>query len=393
MIIHKRKEGVKLMEPYEAIAVQSVFWACQKRDDIKRNLDHIASVLPGYINLASTEGPVKLVALPELALTGATDEHLDWDYRVVLKDLCIDIPGEETNFLGDLCKKFGIYLIAQCKARDLELWPDGDRLFNFAFIIDPNGKVIHKHRKTAVWRYEHSISTCPHDIWDRYVEKFGTDPKKLLEAIFPVARTEIGNIGTLICYEGSFPEAARALAMNGAEIIYRPTYVEPWVGPPRSAWEIQNRSHAIFNTCYVIAPNVGGYYKTPWLIKDWKNAVLSNNSAGHTMMIDYKGSVIHECDYAGCEGFSAGTIDIERLREYRVGAKHLQTFLKDLKVEQYKLIYEAAEAMGGIFPKNDWMKEAPRSLAETDKIVAKNIRKLIDSGIWTAPESMKKQRT
>ena len=92
-------------------------------------------------------------------------------------------------------------------------------------------------------------------------------------------------------------------------------------------------------------------------------------------------------------GLFRRTIDIERLREYRVGAKHLQTFLKDLKVEQYKLIYEAAEAMGGIFPKNDWMKEAPRSLAETDKIVAKNIRKLIDSGIWTAPESMKKQRT
>ena len=64
--------------------------------------------------------------------------------------------------------------------------------------------------------------------------------------------------------------------------------------------------------------------------------------------------------------------------------KHLQTFLKDLRVEQYRLIYEAAEAMGGIFPKNDWMKEAPRSLAETDQIVARNIRKLIDSGIWAA---------
>src|SRR3972149_3486179 len=278
-----------MIEPYAAIAVQSVYWACQKRADIKRNLDYVSRVLPGYINLASTEGSVKLVALPEVTLMGATDEHLDWDYRQGLKDLYIEIPGEETDFLGKLCKEFGIYLIGQCKARDLELWPKGDRVFNFAFIIDPNGKVIHKHRKTSVWRYEHSISTTPHDIWDRYVEKYGPDPKKILEAIFPVTRTEIGNLGTLICFEGSFPEAARALAFNGAEIIYRGTHPEPWVGPPRSAWEIQNRSHANFNTCYVIAPNLGGYYKTPWLVNDWRESTLSNNCTGNSLGNDYTG--------------------------------------------------------------------------------------------------------
>jgi len=380
-----------MIEPYAAIAVQSVYWACQKRADIKRNLEYVSRVLPGYINLASTEGSVKLVALPEVTLMGATDEHLDWDYRQGLKDLYIEIPGEETDFLGKLCKEFGIYLIGQCKARDLELWPKGDRVFNFAFIIDPNGKVIHKHRKTSVWRYEHSISTTPHDIWDRYVEKYGPDPKKILEAIFPVTRTEIGNLGTLICFEGSFPEAARALAFNGAEIIYRGTHPEPWVGPPRSAWEIQNRSHANFNTCYVIAPNLGGYYKTPWLVNDWRESTLSNNCSGHSMVIDYKGGVIHECDYAG-EGFAVGIIDIERLREYRVRSKTLQTYLKDLRVEQYKLIYEAAEKMGGLFPKNRWMKELPsRNLAGTDEVMASIVDRLIELGVFTAPESWKKK--
>jgi beta-ureidopropionase len=380
------------MEPYMAIALQSVFWGCQKRKDIQKNLNHLARVLPGYVSLAGLEGVVKLVAIPEVALTGAIDEHGDWSHIKAMTELYIDIPGPETDFLGGLCKDLGIYMIAQCKARDLDIWPEGDRLFNFAFIIDPNGKIIHKHRKTAVWRLEHQVSTTPHDIFDRYVEKFGPDPKKILEAIFPVARTEIGNIGTLICFEGSFPEAARALALNGAEIIYRPTYVEPWVGPPRNAWEIQNRSHALFNTCYVIAPNIGGFFRNPWLINDWRDSVLSNTSGGHSMVIDYKGGIIHECNCSGAEGFAAGTIDIERLREYRARAKNLQTYLKDLRVEQYKLIYEAAEAMGISFPKNRWMKNLQgRSHAETDKIMEGIVQKLIGLGVWTAPESMKKK--
>ena len=65
---------------------------------------------------------------------------------------------------------------------------------------------------------------------NRYIEKSGPDPERLLEEIFPVVRTEMGNIGTLICAEGSFPEAARALALNEAEIIYRAAYFEPRVG-------------------------------------------------------------------------------------------------------------------------------------------------------------------
>ena len=92
------------------------------------------------------------------------------------------------------------------------------------------------------------------------------------------------------------------------------------------------------------------------------------------MVIDYKGSVIHECDYAG-EGFAAGTIDIEALRWYRVNSK-FQNFLKDLRVEQYKIIYEAAEAMGGIFPKNLWMERPPGKHAEVAKIFTDVIQKL-----------------
>jgi predicted amidohydrolase len=369
-----------MVAQYVAIALQNTIWGIQKRSDIKRNIEHIGNLIGAASRVCELEAPVKLVAICEGGLTGFTDEIFEYDHVRAAKELYIEIPGEETEALGEICKTFGIYLIAQCKARDSELWPDGDRFFNLAFIIDPTGRVIHKHHKTCVFQREHS--TCPHDIWDRFIEVHGTDPQKLVEALFPVTRTEIGNIGTLVCMEGSYPEAARALALNGAEIIYRPTYPEPWVGPTNDVWVIQNRAHAIFNTCYVIAPNKGNYYAAPWAVKDW-HYTMPTISGARSMIIDYHGRILHEVVSSG-DGYSAAILDIEALREFRVVSK-FQNFLKDLRVEQYKLIYEAAEKRGGIFPKNLWMKEPPKGHAETDKIFAKVKRSLIDKGIWTKP--------
>lgn len=372
------------MQQYVCIALQNTFWGIEKRSDIKRNIEHIANLTGAAIWLSGLEGQVKLVALSEGALTGFTDEVFDWDHVQAAKELWIDIPGEETELLGEICKTFGIYLIAQSKARDPELWPEGNRFFNMAFIIDPAGKVIHKHHKTCVFQREHS--TCPHDIWDRFIEMHGNDPQKLVEALFPVARTELGNIGTLICMDGSYPEAARALALNGAEIIYRPAYPEPWVGPSNDVWVVQNRSHAIFNTCYVVAPNLGNYYPAPWLVKDWNYTAPFNVGGARSMIIDYHGRILHECVSAG-DSYSAAILDIEALREFRVMSK-FQNFVKDLRVEQYKLIYEAAEARGGIFPKNLWMKEPPKKHAQIDEIFAKVKKELLDKGIWTRPEKL-----
>ena len=136
-------------------------------------------------------------------------------------------------------------------------------------------------------------STTPHDIYDRWVAVHGDS----LESFFPVADTEIGRIGTIVCYEGSFPETARALAMNGAEVIYRCSYAEPWVG--RGAWEIQNRARALDNTCYVIAPNIG------------------------------------PCSLAPEE---IAPVDVSALRQFRQ-VSGIGSWLKELKTEIYSLIY------------------------------------------------------
>jgi predicted amidohydrolase len=369
------------MKQYEALAIQNTFWGIQKRADIKINIAHISGLIGAAIWLSELEAPVKLVCLSEGALTGFTDEVFDYDHVTAAKELYIEIPGEETEALGEVCKQHGIYLIGQSKARDLEIWPAGDRFFNMVFIIDPQGKVIHKHHKTTVFQREHS--TCPHDIWDRYIELYGKDPVKLLKALFPVCKTDIGNIGTLICMEGSYPEAGRAVAVNGAEIIYRPSYPEPWVGPGNDVWVVQNRAHAIHNTCYCIAPNLGTYYPAPWL-SDKDHTAPFNVGGARSMIIDYTGRILHECASAG-DGYAAAILNIEALREFRADSK-FSNFMKDLRVEQYKLIYDALLSMGGIYPKNLAMKRPPVRHEKTDKLFEEIKEKLFDLGIWTKPK-------
>lgn len=366
-----------MIKQYVAVGVQPTSWGIQKRADIMRNLERIATLISGARSAAELDLPVKLVAIPEVAISGATDEFLDMDHVEAARELYIDIPGEETEFLGELCKEQGFYLIGQCKARDPDLMPD--RFFNFAFIIDPEGKVIHKHRKTNVFPREHSVT--PTDVWDIYIKKYGEDPKKLLDAIFPVARTEIGNIGTLICAEGSYPEAARALALNGAEIIYRASYPEPWVG--NEMCEVQNRSHAIFNNCYVIAPNCGPMHITPWMYKDFRDVMPVDPLGSRSQIIDYRGQIISQ--HVGVvDSYVSGIINIEGLRDYRVRALWLNC-LKDLRVEQYSIIYEAAKAMGGIYPKNLCMNRPPMKHAEKDELIRYIINQLVEKGIYTPP--------
>jgi hypothetical protein len=107
------------------------------------------------------------------------------------------------------------------------------------------------------------------------------------------------------------------------------------------------------------------------------------------MIIDYTGRILHECASAG-DGYAADVINIEALREFRINSKFSNVML-DLRVEQYKLIYDALMAMGGIYPRNLAMKELPKRHAETDALFAKVVDKLVDLGIWTRPERDQKR--
>ena len=144
------------------------------------------------IQEAAAKG-AKLIVFPECALTG---------YLFISRDEAIahseTIPGPATDRVANLCKELGVHVIFGL----LEM--DGERLFNAAAFVGPDG-IVGVYRKTHI---------TPAAV-DRFVDR-GDKP-------FQVYRTPIGNIGLLICHDITFPEPARVLMLQGADVIVVPT--------------------------------------------------------------------------------------------------------------------------------------------------------------------------
>ena len=241
-----------MIEPYNAVGLVPTVWGISERSEIMRNIEHHGHMIKAASWLASLDLPVRLVALPEGALQGFNDEVLDLDHATFAETCAIDVPGPETEALGELCREYGVYLMAQAKARHAD-WPD--RYFNVGFILDPAGELILVHYKTSpLFPVEHSV--CPHDVYDWWIERHG----RTLDAFWPVVDTPIGRLGIMMANEGSYPENARALAMNGAEVVYRASIPHP--AASNDYFEIQNRARALDNNMYLVAPNMGTYYLT-----------------------------------------------------------------------------------------------------------------------------------
>jgi len=312
--------------------------------------------------------PVKLVALAEGALTGFGDEAFDVPHVKAAREMFIDIPGPETDRLGELAKQHGVYLIAQCKARWPEVMPD--RFFNSMIVISPAGEVVHRATKNHVWCRERSCT--PHDVYDRWVELFGDG----LDAFYPVLHTpDIGSIGTICCSDGEYPEAVRALAFQGAEVVYRPSEAVPMTqaGPdPGGTWLLQNRAHAHFNSLYMICPNTGPVYPT----QDAAHAF--DIAGGNSHIVDYNGAILGHT-VSGHNSVVAGVVDIEALRQFRVMNLN-SNWLKDLRTEIFRSMYDEP-----IHPANLWLDREPVPHAEADEIYRDNIERLIQRGVYTLP--------
>ena len=354
--------------PYMAVGLSTVVRGISKRSEIARNLDVIEDAIHAAVSIIGINMPVRLIALAEGALTGFTDEIFDIPHTVAARDLFIDLPGPETQRLGALAKQYNTYIVVQCKARLPEVMDD--RFFNMLFVIGPNGKIVHKAAKNHLWCRERS--TTPHDVYDRWVEVFGEG----LDAFYPVLKTkDIGNIGTICCSDGEYPEAIRALAFNGAEVVYRPSEAVPMTqaGPDAGGtWLLQNRAHAHFNSLYMVCPNVGPVYVHPKMEQPYD----IGGGGGH--VVDFNGHVLG-LSQSGTNSFCAGVIDIEALRNFR--AMNLNSnWMKDLRTELFKDMYDEP-----IHPKNLWLKDEPKSHAEVDEVYRDNIKRLQKRGSWTPP--------
>mgnify|MGYP001203800570 FL=1 len=358
----------KPVAPYLAVGLSTVIYGICERSQIRHNLDTIEEAIHAAVSMVNINMPVKVIALAEGALTGFTDEIFDLSHTMAARELFIEVPGEETARLGRLARLYGTYIIGQCKAR----WPEvmADRYFNTLFVIAPSGEVVHKAAKNHLWCREHSCT--PHDVYDRWVELFGDG----IEAFYPVLKTDdIGNIGTICCSDGEYPEAVRALAFNGAEVVYRPSEATPMTTagyPGGGTWMIQNQGHAEFNSVYMLCPNAGPVY----LGAASKHPVDIAGGSAH--IVDYRGQVVSYS--AGTSNtIVAATVDIEALRNFRAMSLN-NNWLKDLRVELFRRMYEQP-----IHPKNLWLRDDPKPHAVVDEIYRANIRRLVERGTWTRP--------
>lgn len=260
----------------------------------------------------------RLIVLPEYFLTGFP---MGESFAVWRKKACLEIGGAEYTALGKIAQKHHIFLAGNA----YELDPNFPELyFQTCFVIAPSGDVVLRYR-----RLNSMFAPTPHDVWDKYLDCYG------LEGVFPVAKTEIGNLAALASEEILYPEVARCLAMRGAEIFLHSTSeVYSKNMTPKDAAKI---TRAVENMGYVISANSAGIVNSP---------IPSASVDGGSKIIDHRGIILAET--ATGESMAAfAEIDLGALRRdrHRPGLNNL------LSRQRFEL-YAASYLQSRFYPVN-----------------------------------------
>ena len=305
-----------MIDRYTAAIIQYTRINPEEIPDVhERRRANLERVLGTFKSLETWEQitPVRLTLLPENILRhefDTQDPNQTQEDRVASAVL---IPGPETDELAEKARQHKTYVSASIHERDPE-YPG--YFFNTAFIMNPMGRVILKYRKVNPW-IPLELSTSPHDLLDGYKAP-----------IFPVVETELGNLACMVCYDQFFPEVARQLAFNGAEVLLKPTifppYPQQFMFDPYDWFTLVNRMRSIENMVYGVNCNGGKY--------------------GNSMIVDYLGRTLARAA-RGRQMTIGAVIDVEELREYRRKTK-LHNMLQQVRTECYTYLDE------GMWPAN-----------------------------------------
>lgn len=255
---------------------------------------------------AATQG-AHLVLLQELHTSlyfCQTEDHR-------LFDLAEPIPGPTTEILGRLAKELNLVIVASLFERRA-----AGLYHNTAVVIEKDGRLIGKYRKMHI----------PDD--PGYYEKFYFTPGDLG---FTPIDTSVARLGVLVCWDQWYPEAARLMALAGAEILLYPTAIG-WVptddasehARQREAWITIQRSHAIANGVPVVVCNRVGFEATPNSTEEGINFWGSSFIAGPQGEILVQASIDQE---------SVLVADIDKTRTESV--RRFWPYLRDRRVDEY----------------------------------------------------------
>lgn len=232
--------------------------------------------------------PVRLAVLPEYLLTS-------YPGRISIPEFAdraaLEIDGPEYEAMGKIAQEQKLHLAGNAYETDKHF---PGLYFQTSFVIAPNGNVVLRYR-----RLNSMFAPTPHDVWSKYLDVYG------LDGVFPVARTDIGNLAAIASEEILYPEIARAHALRGAEIfVHSSSEIGSPVATPKM---IAKRARAFENLTYVISANTAGIVDT---------ALPEASADGNSMIVDWKGNVIAESNSG--ETFTAfADIDLAALRAAR----------------------------------------------------------------------------
>ena len=211
------------------VALIQIACSPQPEKNLRNTLDRIAA--------AARQG-AKLVCLQELFRSLYFCQKEDYDCF----DLAETIPGPTTRLLSQAAKRHKITLVSSLFEKRT-----GGLYHNTAVVFDPDGKILGTYRKMHI----------PDD--PGFSEKFYFAPG---DTGFQPIDTPVGRLGVLICWDQWYPEAARLMALRGAEILIYPTAIGLARTEKRElhrvqlgAWQTIQRSHAIANGVYVLSIN------------------------------------------------------------------------------------------------------------------------------------------
>jgi predicted amidohydrolase len=282
---------------YAAVAMQLTAQSverCTDRTEARAQILRLIEALGPKIRASSMfigqygGAPVRLVVLPEYLLTS-------YPGRISIPDFAhkaaLDVDGAEYAALGKISSDQNIYLSGNAYEADAHF---PGLYFQTSFVIEPSGEIILRYR-----RLNSMFAPTPHDVWDKYLDVYGVD------GVFPVAKTEIGNLAAIASEEILYPEIARALALRGAEVLL---HSSSEIGSPIETPKlIAKRARAFENMVYVISANTAGISDT---------ALPFASADGNSMVVDWKGNILAQSNSG--ETFTAfADIDLNALRAAR----------------------------------------------------------------------------
>ncbi len=226
-----------------------------------------------YISKASQNKAV-LVAFPEFMMFYTSSSQTSKQ----LASLAETINGNFVNTIAKAAKENQIQVIGSFYEKSTKK----NRVYDTSFVIDKSGKVISTYRKIHLYDALGFIES----------DKM-TSGSKITKPV----KTSIGKVGMMICYDLRFPEMSRSLASSGSEVLVAPS---AWVKGERKEehWLTINKTRAIENGCYVIAPDQ-----------------LGNIYCGRSVVVDPYGKIL--LDMKKKQGIGYVNIELKKIKQIR----------------------------------------------------------------------------